>query len=113
MKNCQDAKDTSAREEKGSSTPRGILTSDQFQTIHEGYTGRSTQRETDPIEWPDLVFTGIWDPQRGQCCGKHAQRDVQEENPVPGSIGGNKATDRRADNGSDKPRPSDVSDGVN
>lgn len=63
------------------------------------------------IEGAPFRFANIRDNAQRKDDGCEAQRDIDKEDPVPAGVAGDKAAQRRADNGGHQRRPGEGSDG--
>ena len=83
-----------------------------FHRVDGSRGGEAREHKGEPIEGMLLAGAHVLDPEQRQNQGDDADGKVEEEDPVPAGIGGDKAAERRANDQSGETGPGDVGDGL-
>src|ERR1700736_856887 len=97
-----------ANEKQAAREPIDLVAAYQVQAIHQAHARCAGQYKSEPVKGALLAGAGIGNKPMGKDHAQEPERDIQEEDPTPRSVGCDETADGRAQYWCCQPRPSDI-----
>ena len=82
-----------ANEKEAGREPIDLVATYQVQAIHQAHARCAGQYESDPVKGSLLAGSGVGNKPMGKDYAQESERDIQEEDPTPRSVGGDETTE--------------------
>src|SRR6516162_10258845 len=88
--------DADAQKRRGDE-PVDPAAADRFEAVHQAEARKPGQRKSAPVKLSFALAAGVRNEDQGEPQSGEAERDVEQENPMPRAVSGDEPAERRAD----------------